>query len=143
MAQTGKASILFWIIGVIALLWNGAGVFAYWQLAMMSAEKFAALPELQRELMDRQPIWHSAAFPIAVFGGFIGAIAMLLKKRIAVRLFMLSLVGVIIQFAGYFILDGYIKFITTQGWTMPIMIPIFAVGFWLYARHCENKGIID
>ncbi len=143
MSQSGKASVLFWIVGVIALAWNGLGVGAYLQMVMMSAQDFSALPELQQKLMERQPIWHSAAFPLAVFSGFTGAIMLLLRKRIAVRLFLLSLVAVIVQFAGYFILDGYVEFISTQGWMMPILILILAGGFWFYAQNSEKAGIFS
>lgn len=143
MSQLGKPSALFWIVGVIALAWNGLGVGAYLQMVMMSAQDFSALPELQQKLMERQPVWHSAAFPLAVFSGFVGAIMLLLRKRIAVRLFLLSLVAVLVQFVGYFILDGYVEFISGQGWIMPIIIPILAVGFWFFTRNSEKAGILS
>ena len=140
MTEVKKIPIWFWVVGIIALLWNGIGVAAYIGQATMSANDFGALPELQRKLLIAQPFWHSAMFPLAVLSGFLGAVMLLLRKRIAIRLFLLSLIAVLVQTAGYIILDGYFEFIGTQGWTMPVMIPVIAIGLLFFARYCENKG---
>jgi ABC-type transport system involved in cytochrome c biogenesis permease subunit len=142
MTDQAKLPVWFWIVGVIALLWNAMGVFAYLQQAMMSAEDFAALPEVQQNLLAAQPFWVTAAFAIAVFAGFVASIAWLLRKRVAVRLFLLSLLAVIVQFSGYFIIDEYMEFISVQGWTLPVLILVFAIVFLLISRHTEKKGFL-
>jgi hypothetical protein len=142
MTEERKIPIWFWVIGVVALLWNGMGVAAYIVQATMTTNDFGALPELQRKLLIAQPFWHSAMFPLAVLSGFLGAAVLLLRKRIAIRLLLLSLIAVLVQTAGYFILDGYLEFIETQGWAMPIMIPVIALGLLLFARYCDGKGLL-
>lgn len=142
MTDQEKSPIWFWIVGVVALLWNGMGVYAYLDQALMSAEEFAALPEVQQDLLTTQPVWVTAAFAIAVFAGLVASIAFLLRKQIAVRLFLVSLVAAIVQISSYFVLDGYMEFISAYGWTMPALILLFAVGFWLIARHAANKGFL-
>ncbi|MEP3937307.1 MAG: hypothetical protein ABJM16_04760 [Parasphingorhabdus sp.] len=143
MENSTKAPMWFWALAIIALIWNGLGVGAYFQQMLMSAEDFAALPELQRNLLISQPFWATAAFAIAVFAGFAGAITMLMRKRITVRIFILSFVAVLVQISSYFILDGYLEFISSQGWTMPILIPVFALAFILFARKFEKDGILS
>ena len=142
MTDQEKSPIWFWIVGVVALLWNGMGVYAYLDQALMSAEEFAALPEVQQDLLTTQPVWVTAAFAIAVFAGLVASIAFLLRKQIAVRLFLVSLVAAIVQISSYFVLDGYMEFISAYGWTMPALILLFAVGFWLIARHAANKRFL-
>lgn len=142
MTDQAKVPIWFWIVGVIALLWNGLGVLAYLQQVMMSAEEFAALPEAQQNLLSTQPVWVTAAFAIAVFAGLVASISWLLKKRVAVRLFLVSLLAVIVQFSSYFIVDGYREFISDQGWLMPALILLFAIGFLLLAWQAEKKGLL-
>jgi len=142
MTDQGKLPIWFWVVGAIALLWNGMGVYAYLDQALMSAEEFAALPEVQQDLLTSQPVWVTAAFAIAVFAGFVASIAFLLRKQIAIRLFLVSLVGAIVQISSYFVIDGYMEFISAYGWTLPALILIFAIGFWLIARHAANKGFL-
>tara|TARA_R110002033_G_scaffold50958_4_gene98083 strand:- start:837 stop:1268 length:432 start_codon:yes stop_codon:yes gene_type:complete len=142
MTEPTRAPIWFWIAGAIALIWNGLGLLAYFQQILMSAQEFAALPQQQRDLMVNQPSWVMAAFAVAVFSGFVAAIALLLRKKVAVRLFLLSLLAVIVQFSSYFIIDGYLEFIAAQGWAMPILIIIFAVGFAWIAWRAEKQGLL-
>ena len=143
MAQSEKPSILFWIIAVIALIWNGLGVGAYFGQVMMTAEQFAALPPEQQTLISETPFWVTAAFAIAVIGGFVAAIMLLLRKRVAVRLFLVSLMAVIVQFSSYFLIKGTTDHLSGADWVMPIMIPIFALGFYLFARKSERDGILN
>lgn len=142
MTDKTKAPIWFWLVGVVALLWNGVGVLAYLQQVTMSAAQFAALPELQQDLLSTQPFWVTAAFAIAVFAGFVGSISWLLQKRVTVRLFLLSLLAVIVQFSSYFIIDGYMEFISGQGWIMPVLILLFAAGLAGISWQAERQGLL-
>ncbi|GAA0468953.1 hypothetical protein GCM10009096_07350 [Parasphingorhabdus litoris] len=142
MIQNGKAPIWFRIIGIFAFLWNGLGVGAYASDIMMTAEDFAKLSKVEQDLFASRPFWATAAFAVAVIAGFLGSIMLLLRRPIAVRLFLLSLIAVLVQFSSYFILDGYAEYISQTGWWMPVSIPIFAVGFLLFARWAENNRIL-
>lgn len=142
MTVKTRAPIWFWVVGVIALLWNGLGVMAYLQQIAMSAADFAALSRVQQDLLSTLPFWVTAAFAIAVFAGFAASISWLLQKRIAVRLLLLSLLAVIVQFSSYFIIDGYMEFISSQGWIMPVLIVLFAIGFLLLSWRAERTGLL-
>ncbi|WP_321324146.1 hypothetical protein [uncultured Parasphingorhabdus sp.] len=142
MDNIQKTPVWFWAVAVVAVLWNAIGLLAYFQQIMMSAEQFAALPQVEQDLMSMQPFWVTAAFAIAVFSGFAAALALLLRKRIAVRLFLLSLLAVLVQFSSHFILDGYSEFVAGQGWTMPILILACAAGFALFSLRAEKNGLL-
>ena len=142
MIEQAKTPIWFWIMGAVALIWNVIGVLAYLQQALMSAEEFAALPPAEQHLLATQPSWVSAAFAIAVFAGFVAAVAMLMQKRVAVRLFLVSLLAVVAQFSSYFIIDGLREYMSGQGWLMPVLILLFAVGFLLISWQAEQKGLL-
>lgn len=143
MTQNGKTPVWFWIAGIFALIWNGVGVGAYANDITMTAEGFAKLTEVEQELFVNRPYWASAAFAVAVIGGFFGSIMLMLRRPIAVRLFLLSLIAVLIQFSSYFILDGYADYIRQTNWLMPISIPVLAVVFFLFARWAEKTGILS
>ncbi|MEH6662694.1 MAG: sugar transporter [Parasphingorhabdus sp.] len=142
MTVQAKPSIWFWIIGVVALLWNIMGLGAYFQQFMMSAESFAALRPEQQQMFVSQPFWLTGAFATAVFAGFVGSIALLLRKRIAVRLFLLSMIAVIIQFGGLFLAFDYANVLIGGEWIMPILVPVTAVALYLYARKAEKDGTL-
>ena len=143
MTDNAKAPIWFWAAGIVALIWNALGVFAYSQQIGMSAEEFAALPPLQQELLASQPFWITAAFAIAVFAGLVASILMLMRKRLAVRMFLVSLVAVLVQFSSVFIVDGYMEFFTGQGWAMPVVIVILGLAFLAISRHAEKSGLLS
>lgn len=142
MTGQAKPPIWFWIIGVIALLWNIMGLGAYFQQFMISAESFAALRPEQQQMLVSQPFWLTGAFATAVFAGFVGSIALLLRKRIAVRLFLLSMIAVFIQFGGLFLAFDYANVLIGGEWIMPILVPVIAVGLYLYARRSEQNRIL-
>lgn len=142
MTQDIKTPVWFWALGLFALLWNALGVAAYIADIMMTAEDFAKLSELEQRLYANRPFWATAAFAVAVIAGFLGSVMLLLRRPIAVRLFLLSLIAVAVQFSSYFILDGYADYLNETGWIMPISIPVLAVFFLLFARWAENQNLL-
>lgn len=96
-SESNKPTTLFWVIGIFALIWNAMGVMAYIGQAYMTNEMLAALPEAERALYENVPAWVTAAFAIAVFGGTLGCIVLLLKKKLAKSLFLVSLIAIIAQ----------------------------------------------
>ena len=142
MTQDRKTPIWFWIVAIFALLWNAVGLGAYADDITMSAGDFAQLTAEQQNLYANRPYWASAAFAVGVIAGFLGSIMLLIRKRIAVRLFMLSLIAVLVQFSSYFILDGYRDYISQTGWIMPIAIPVLAAGFFAFARWAEKSSLL-
>lgn len=142
MTQNSKTPIWFWIVGIFALIWNGLGISAYASDIMMTAQDFANLTEVEQSLFVNRPYWATAAFAVAVIGGFFGSIMLLLRRPIAVRLFLMSLIAVLIQFSSYFILEDYADSINQTGWFMPISIPVLAIAFFLFARWAEKNDLL-
>jgi len=134
--------VWFWIGAIFSLIWNGFGLAAYGADITMSAGDFAKLTAEEQNLYANRPFWASAAFAVAVIAGFLAAIMLLLRRRIAVRLFLLSLIAVLVQFASFFALNGYTEYFNQVGWFMPISIPILAIAFFLLAYWAENKRLI-
>ncbi|MDG1040937.1 MAG: hypothetical protein P8H13_08800 [Polaribacter sp.] len=80
--STNKPKALFWIIAVIALLWNAMGVAAYLFQAYITDEMIAQLPEEQQaEFLVVHPSWYTGLFALAVFGGVLGCILLLARKK--------------------------------------------------------------
>ena len=88
-----------WYIGVavVALIWNVMGVLAFMAQLSMSAETLAQLSEAERQYYAATPLWATLAFGAAVFGGFLGSLGLLLRRRWALPLFQLSLIGLVLQ----------------------------------------------
>ncbi|WOC40161.1 hypothetical protein [Polaribacter sp. HL-MS24] len=139
MSQSNKPNIVFWILSIVALVWNIMGVLNYIGQAFITDDLKALLPENQRLYMESVPAWATAAFAFAVFAGVLGSLLLLLRKKIAKTFFIISLLGVLVQMTHGFmseIKDVY----GLGGIAMPILIIGFAVFLVWYSRLVDSKG---
>jgi len=132
----------FWLIGAVALLWNLTGVINYF--AQMSTEVVAAMPETARAIIDGRPVWATGGFAIAVFGGALGGLLLLLRKSAAYYVFIASLLGVVVTMIHTVgIASSTIDFSPFEI-VMMILMPLVvaAILIW-YSKQAENKGWIS
>jgi len=94
----------FTVTAIIALLWNLVGVAAFVMDSTITPEDLAKLPEGQQTLYAAREGWITLATGLAVIAGTIGCIGLLLRKKWALPVFVASLVGVLAQDVGMFVL---------------------------------------
>ena len=138
--STNKPNVGFWIIGVIALIWNLMGVMVYIAQAFMTNEMLAALPENEQALYADVPAWVTAAFAIAVFGGVLGCVLLLIRKKMASVVFMISFAAIIAQMIYNFFLSNTMEVYGPGGMVMPIMVIIFGAFLIWYSKGTTRKG---
>ncbi|SFS34142.1 hypothetical protein [Lutibacter maritimus] len=136
-----KPTVIFWVISVIALLWNIMGVIAYLSQAYITDEALALLPEAEQAWYNNVPAWVTAAFAIAVFAGTLGSIALLLRKKWAVTLFIMSLVGVVVQSIYSFFIQNYVE-ITGEKAIMPTVVILIALFLVWYSNKLSKHRIL-
>jgi len=133
-----KAPIWFWVIAVIALLWNLMGLMAFVIDTTMSAEAIAELPADHQALINSTPIWVKIAYGLAVVCGTLGSIGLLMRKRWAFPVFVVSLLGVIAQQTHIFFLSDTLKVLGNSILALPILVltgAILLVIFSKVSRH--------
>jgi hypothetical protein len=91
-----KPKWLLWA-GLASLLWNLFGIAAFIMQATMSNEAFSSLPAEQQGLWGDMGIATWIAYAVAVGAGTLGAICILLGRKWAVLLFLLSLAAIAVQ----------------------------------------------
>ena len=132
----------FVILAVIIGIWNLMGVMAFMMQITMTVEQVLALPEKEQMLYQDIPIWVNIAFGLAVTGGSLGCVALVLKKAIALPILIISLLGVLVQMYHSFIIAGAFDVYGPGGTIMPIMVFIIALyAVWL-ANNAKAKGWI-
>lgn len=135
----GSVHWSFWIIGAVALIWNGLGAMNFFM--QMNAEMLATYPEAARTLVEGRPAWATGAFAVAVFGGALGCVLLLLRRSVANYLFGASLLGVIVTMIHTFGLAGStISASIRMGTLMSLVVAAFLI--W-YSNHAESKGWIS
>ena len=137
MNETIKPPAWFWVVGIIALLWNFVGVFNYLHQAYDKAAILEGLDQAQREVVLGIPLWATAAFAIAVFAGTLASIGLLLRKKWSLPIFVISLLALVAQFTYWLFLSDAIAVFGPKTSIMPIIVVAVA----LYLVSFSKKGI--
>ena len=138
-----KPPIWFWIVSILALLWNLMGVMSYLEQAYMTDEMKAQYTADQLTLMEGIPVWVTAAFAIAVWGGLLGCIALLFAKKWAKPVLMLSLIAILIQMAySFFMTNATEIYGPIPGVIVPLLVIIIGIALVQFARIAEKRNWI-
>ena len=139
--ETGGVHWSFWMISAVALIWNVMGVMNY--LMQMNPEALAAYPESHRAIVESRPAWATGGFAIAVFGGALGCLLLLLRKSAAYYLFIVSLLGVIVTMIHTLGVAGSTIDLSLFEVSMMILMPLVvaAILIW-YSKQAESRGWI-
>ena len=132
-----------WIVGVLALLWNGFGCYDYLLTNLKNQTYLTQFSADQLAYMNSLPAWLTGSWAIGVWGGLAGSILLLMRSRYAVWMLGLSLIGAIVGL-------GYQMFLTKmpasmkQGMMgiMPWVIILIAAFLFWYSWNAEKKGVL-
>ena len=132
-----------WFLGVAiaALIWNLLGVFAYLgQMYLMSnPEMLAELSVDEQNLYKDTPIWATIGFTLAVWGGALGSLLLILKKKAAKPVLIVSLAGILVQMYHSFFISNNFEVYGPGAAVMPVMIIIFGIGLvWLSDKSVKE-----
>ncbi len=132
----------FWLISVVALLWNVGGSINY--LMQTSLDFVATMPETARAIIEGRPAWATGGFAIGVFGGALGCLLLLFRKSVAFYVFIASLLGIIVTMVHTVnVASSKIDFSSFEIFMM-ILSPIIVAAFLIwYSKQAESKGWIS
>lgn len=139
-SPANKPATWFWVVSVLALIWNLTGVFAYISHVTMTPEAMQALPENERALYESVPTWATSAFAIAVWGGALGCILLLLRRKFATPVLIISLAGIIVQMYHSLFISNSIEVYGPGGMIMPIMVIVIAIFLVWFSRKSTSNG---
>jgi hypothetical protein len=133
-----------WLIGIIGLLWSLMGVVSFILTQMNAEAVMSRFPPQQREYFESFPLWVVALWGIGVFGGVVGCLLLLLKKRLAFPVLLASVIGAAIYNLGGLFLLGGMKVMRETGGMGATAFPIIFAGFLaFYARAMSKKGVLS
>lgn len=142
-STNSQPGIAFWVIGVLALLWNLIGFFLYYSGVSATPEDLASVyTEEQVTLITSTPAWATSANAIAVVFGVIGAVLLLVRKRLAVAAFAVSLVAVIVQDIYVFGMTNSLDVFGTQVAVIQGLVLVVAVFLLWYANQKKAQGVL-
>jgi len=126
----------FWVICIVALIWNVMGSINF--IMQTNPELVVNYPEAAQSLIASRPLWATIAFAIAVFGGVLAEILLLLKKSVAYYLFVASFLGALITNIHTFQVSSAVDILV--GSFMSLLIAAFLI--W-YSNLVKRKGWVN
>ena len=133
-----------WLIGVIALLFNSIGVFDFVMSMARGAQYQASAGMTPDQIAHYQamPGWMTLVWAVGVFGAFLASILLLLRRKLALPVFVLSLTAFFISLLYTYVLtEGG----AVMGQQMAITSAVIAgllVFFSCYSRFMTVRGVL-
>jgi hypothetical protein len=120
-------SLLFMVLGCAAL-------------AIHVTADPATLPLDQRALFEAEPRWVLAASAVGFIAGLIGGLFLVLRRKAAVPLLLVSLLGVLVWCAGMFVTPEFRDLLSTDEIAgLVVVVALTWTIFW-FARHSRQRG---
>ena len=137
--QNNKIPTWFTVVSILFLLWNLMGCMAFFSHVMMPEAMLEKMTQEEQELYASIPLWSTIAFALGVFGGALGSIGLVMKKKWAKSLFWLSLLGVMVQTFQSLVLADTLTIYGSGAALLPLLIVLLtAVAVW-FAQYGITK----
>lgn len=141
MSFARKPPRRFRLVAVLLILWGIAGVAAFYFHATMGDAQLSAMTEYDRRFYFTRPGWFDWVYAAATWSGLFGALALLLRRRIATGLFAVSLLAVVVQFGWVFAATDLVAVKGAPAvLPFPLVIFVVALGQLAIARHADARG---
>ena len=131
-----------WVIGIVTLLWNAMGAFDYLMTQTQNESYMGQFTPEQLEFFYGFPSWVVAFWAIAVWGGVLGSILLLLRKSLAVSVFMISFVSMLITAIQNYALSNAFEVSGMFGLTFSVAVFLVALGLVIYSRAMSQRGVL-
>ena len=139
---SAKAPASLQVIGWVALLWNLVGVVMFFMQTGLTPEQIAAMPPERQVVYEAMPPWLTVAFGVGVFGGVLGALGLLLRRRWAVAAFAASLLAVVANMVGVYVHTPAWEISGAAGLPLGVLLIAIAGFLFWYARRAGARGWI-
>lgn len=135
-----KIPMWFWVIALLALIWNLVGVYQYINMRFMSPEDFSQMSEALQELHNTTPAWVVGAFATAVFSGALASALLLLRKSVAQLFFLISLLAVLVQASYILFMSRSIELLGVSAATLPAVLSVVAIFLLWFSNFSKSRG---
>jgi hypothetical protein len=135
-----------WVVGVLSLLWNAFGAYDF-VMSATQGETYWRASGMTQAMIDyyhAMPAWMYAPWVIGVWGAVLGSILLLMRHRLAVPVFALSLLGAIVSALYGMVIDKAPPpppEMAMMAW-MPWVIIVVAAFLAWYAWSMKKAGVL-
>lgn len=132
----------FWLIGGLLAVWNLSGLYMYYMQSLITADQLedAGYTLLQVAHVMDTPAWAHSGYAIAVNAGVLGVILLLLRKSWAIPMFVISLVGALVQDLDAYVLRDGLEHFDKIWVVLPIIVIVICILEIWYSRRAKARG---
>ncbi len=127
----------FRILAWLAVLWNLFGVAMYLSSVGVLGDQTAGMSDAERAAAESIPPLVTGAFAIGTFAGLLGSIGLVMRRRWAVPVLLVSMIALLI-------LEGWIVFLSNAvdvfGLAVPITVSLIAILLAWAAFQARRRG---
>ncbi len=129
----------YWVISVVAILWNMMGLVSFYFHSFMSDEDMAKLPPGEQELYASYPLWTTIVFAIATLFGFMGSLGLVMRKKWSILAFAISLVAILIQMTHSLFFTNSVAYYGPTAYIMPLFVIVLGAFFLWFSKYANDQ----
>ena len=141
-AGRARTPIHLWVVGIVTLLWNAMGALDYVMTQTRNEAYMKAFTPEQLAYFYGFPAWVIAFWALAVWGGVLGAVLLLMRRKLAVTVFLISFLCMVVTSIHNYAIAGGGEIMGSTGLFFSVVIFVVALGLILYARKMARKGLL-
>ena len=138
--KTKAVPIWFWVISAIGLFWFLMDFMAFYMRVFTAEQTLEKMPEAQQTLYQAMPSWVNVVFALEVFGGLLGCVMLLLRKKWATALLALSIIGVVCQTMYIWLMSDAIDVMGSMAIVMPLVAFIIGMALYFFSKFATANG---
>ena len=127
----------FTVAAIGVILFEAFGVYNY--LVHVTTDP-SSLPIDQRDLVLAMPGWMTVAYAVAVWVGLAGALLLLMRRRLAAPLLLVSLIAGIVQFGALLVVPALRNLVGSDDLLVPFVILVLCYAIWHLAWQARKSG---
>lgn len=126
----------YMVAAIASVLFMGLGCVRY--LSQVLADP-NSLPLDQRAAYAAEPAWVTGAFAVAVWVGLAGAVLLVMKRKAAEWALLVSLVAVLVWFAGLLVVAPLRNAMSANDLLVAIVVTAVTWTIYWFARHSRQR----
>lgn len=141
---TTKTPWHLWLVGVIAVLFNAIGAFDHVMSMTQGARYMASAGMTPAQIAHYQemPIWMTAVWTVGVWGAMLGSVLILLRSKVAVPAFAVSLAAFLVNLLYTYVLTDGGEIMGRPMAITSIVITALLLCFMWYARLMTTRSVL-
>lgn len=122
---------------IASLLFMGLGCVAYLSHVLADPNN---LPLDQRAAYEAEPAWVTGAYAVAVWVGLAGAVLLVMRRKLAEWVLLVSLVAVLVWLAGLLVVGPLRDAMSANDLLVALVVTALTWTIFWFARHSRQRG---